>query len=274
MESKVSIKDFDSLSGAMASGFYFLARQEAGIDLTKQITFIIHSLENFAERDRDGDYFWKSPSLYQRIYLGISHGSAMMISFLTRAKMLKIEEALCARIMEKACNFIRKQYRISPYKGLFPNMVGEPIEPMQFALCYGDLGVGYALFKAAKSLNDDALMSFSKIVLDDCLLRSKDDNLTLDASVFYGASGLVIAFEKMYQESGDQAFKDRSAYWYDQINNYKTRKSAFAGFESRLDKDDMLWNIAFGWGILGIGCTLMCYENDALPPLSPLTFIA
>ena len=33
------------------------------------------------------------------------------------------------------------------------------------------------------------MKTFTQMVIDDCLLRSKKENLTLDASIFYGASG-------------------------------------------------------------------------------------
>lgn len=273
LKSKVSIKDFDSLSGAMASGFYFLTRMRNGMAVEQQLEYLVNSLQNFAEKDNDGDYYWKSPSLYNRVYLGISHGSCLLISFLASAYELGIARETCRNTIEKAVAFVRKQYRKSPYKGLFPNMIGDPIEPMQFALCYGDIGNGYALLKAALILEDSGMRAFADMVLDDCLTRSKEDNLTLDASIFYGASGLVIAFAKLADMTGDVRFAERRDYWYDQIAAYKIAENNYAGFASRLDESE-LWNVAMGWGIIGIGLTLMAYSDKQLPPLDKLTFIA
>ena len=273
MKSKITIKDFDSTSGALASGFYFLSRTESGVSQDEKISYLVNSLDNFSKKDKDGDYFWHSPSLYDRVYLGISHGSALIISFLTNVYKCNIEKDLCVKIIDKAVNFLFKQYRKSKYKGLFPNMIGDKIEPMQFALCYGDIGVGYALLKAAKILSSVKIEIFSNMILDDCLLRSKDDNLTLDAGIFYGASGLGIAFDQISLISSDQKFSERADYWYQQIPNYAIYENKFAGFQSRLSKNDILWNVSFGWGILGIGISLMCNENRTLPSLAELTFI-
>ncbi|MCI5083409.1 MAG: hypothetical protein MRY78_17050 [Saprospiraceae bacterium] len=274
LKSKVSIKDFDMTSGAMASGFYFLSRLKDGYPVEEQITYAIHSIENFAEKDKDGDYFWKSPSLFNRIYLGISHGSCLIMSFLLTAYEHGIEQERCVRIIEKAMNFLLKQYRKSKYKGLFPNKIGDKVEPMQFALCYGDLGTGYVLYRAAKVLQEDRIKTFADMVLDDCLLRSREDNLTLDASIFYGASGLIIAFDKLATISGDTRFKERAQYWYDQIPAYGIYQNNFAGFQSRLDEKSRLWNISYGWGILGIGTTLMAYSGKDLPALEELSMVA
>lgn len=273
MKSKITIKDFDSLSGAMASGYYFLARKKSGVNVDTQLAYLVSSLDNFAEKDKQGDYFWKSPSLYNRVYLGISHGSSLVIAFLSQVCELGIEKDRCKTVIRKAVNFLKKHYRVSPYKGLFPNMVGDKIEPMQFAMCYGDIGNGYALFKAGVVLEDTAISDFANLVLDDCLLRSKEDNLTLDASIFYGASGLVISFRKMYDLTGDQRYLSRSNYWYEQILTYRIHENAYAGFRSRLDESE-LWNVSFGWGLLGIGLTLMAYSDRQLPTFDSLTFVA
>ncbi|MFK8010004.1 MAG: lanthionine synthetase LanC family protein [Saprospiraceae bacterium] len=275
VKSKISIKDFDYGSGAMASGFYFLDRLKEGVPVEDRIKYIVHSLENFAEKDSDGDYFWQSPSLYDRVYLGISHGSCLMISFLCTAYECNVEKEACKRIIEKAVNFVIKQFRgKSKYKGLFPNKIGDEVDDMQFALCYGDIGNGYALYRASKVLESERIKTFTELVLSDCLLRNKKDNLTLDPGIYYGASGLVIAFSQVAKVSDDVRFKDRAKYWYDEIPNYKIHNNDFAGFQSRLDEDSKLWNISFGWGIIGVGITLMAYSDNELPSFAELTFVA
>lgn len=273
MKSKITIKDFDSTSGALASGFYFLSRAESGVPQDEKISYLINSIDTFSMKDKDGDYFWESPSLYDRVYLGISHGSALIISYLTNVYKCNIEKELCLKIIDKAVNFLLKQYRKSKYKGLFPNMIGDKIEPMQFALCYGDIGLGFALLKASKILSSTKIEIFSNMILNDCLLRTKEDNLTLDAGIFYGASGLGIAFDQLSLVSSDKNFSERANYWYEQIPKYAIHENQFAGFQSRLSENDILWNVSYGWGILGIGISLMCHKNRALPSLAELTFI-
>lgn len=274
MKSKITIKDFDSGSGALAAGYYFLSRLGGGVSQEEKLSYLVNSLDTFSFKDDDGDYFWPCPGLQDRIYLGISHGSALIISFLSDVCKCNIEKDLCLKIIDKAVNFLMKQYRRSKYKGLFPNRIGDKIEPMQFALCYGDLGNGYALYRAAEVLSSAKIKVFAEMILSDCLLRSKEDNLTLDAGILYGASGLGIAFDKLALTSSDKRFTKRANYWYEQIPKYATHTNQFAGFTSRHSNDDVLWNVSYGWGILGIGISLMCFQNRELPSIADLTYVA
>ncbi|MBL1220775.1 hypothetical protein JET18_08005 [Chryseobacterium sp. L7] len=274
MKSKINNKDFDSGTGALAAGYYYLARLKSGAEVQEYLSFLIHSIDEAAFKDEAGDYYWECPSLHNRVYLGISHGSALIISFLASLYEAGLETVLCEEIMRKAIAFLTKQYRESEYKGLFPNMIGDKVEPMQFSLCYGDLGVGYALLRASQVLEDQAVGDFAHRILDDCLLRTKEDNLTLDGGVFYGAAGLAVTFDKLAKISGDNRFAERAEYWNDQILTYAVHTNDFAGFKSRIVEDNVLWQISFGWGLIGIGVTLMYFEEDSLPSPADLTFIA
>ncbi|GAA3956272.1 hypothetical protein GO495_27510 [Chitinophaga oryziterrae] len=274
MQSKISIGDFDINSGAMAAGFYYLSRLKNEPSVSEQLSILVHGIKEQAIKDEDGDYYWSSPSLFQRVYLGISHGSCLVISFLANACEQNIEQEACKEILRKAVNFVLKQRWYNNSKGLFPNFIGDPIEPKQFSLCYGDLGVGYALFRAAGVLDDEALSAAVTEILDDCLLRSGKDKLTLDASIIYGAAGLAATYEKLYRLSGDSRFDEAADYWYEQIPAYAVHENEFAGYKTRLLDVGPVWNVSFGWGIIGIGISLMIYKDRSLPPIDALILCA
>lgn len=274
MQSKISIGDFDINSGAMAAGFYYLSRLKNEPRVSEQLSILVHGIKDQAIKDEDGDYYWSSPSLFQRVYLGISHGSCLVISFLANACEQNIEQDACKEILQKAVNFVLKQRWYNNSKGLFPNFIGDPIEPKQFSLCYGDLGVGYALFRAAGVLDDEALSAAVTEILDDCLQRSSKDKLTLDASIIYGAAGLAATYEKLYRLSGDSRFDEAADYWYEQIPAYAVHENEFAGYKTRLLDVGPVWNVSFGWGIIGIGISLMIYKDRSLPPIDALILCA
>ncbi|WP_142688157.1 lanthionine synthetase LanC family protein [Chitinophaga polysaccharea] len=274
LKSKITMRDFDLNSGALAAGHYFLTRLKSTPAVKPQLEFLVESIDMCASRDEKGDYYWVSPTLFDRAYLGISHGSCMVISFLLSACENNIRPDTCRKTIGKAINFLLKHYRTSPYKGLFPNYVGDPIAPMQFSLCYGDLGIGYTLYRAARLFPGEQLAEYRDLVLNDCLQRTKEDNLTLDASIIYGAAGLAFTFDKLGALSGDLRFTDRARYWYEQIPTYAIHENRFAGFKSRLLAEDVLWQVSFGWGILGIGIASMIHVNGSLPPIDELLMIA
>jgi len=274
MYSKINVKDFDYSSGALASGFYLIKRYPQNQKLKNHLAFLANSIYELSEKDGSGNLYWFSPSLNNRVYIGISHGSSLIISFISSLYNCDIEKDICKNILDKASRFVIKQYRKTKFKGLFPNMVGDEIDNMQFSLCYGDIGVGYALYKASLVLNSDYLKTFSLSILIDCLSRKKSDNLTLDASIYYGAAGLAIAFRKVYEIVEDERFLLKGKYWLSKIEDYKIHKNEYAGFKSRLLDNDSLWNLSMGWGIIGIATTLISYETDDDATLSDLTFFA
>lgn len=275
--SKIEMGDFDPISGALAAGFYFLERAK---DLENSLAHsvleqIVTGLRTKSKKTKNGSVYWSSPALHDRVYLGISHGSASIISFLCRVHALDIQRKATTILLRKAVDFLLNQYRISPYKGLFANMIGDEIDHMQFSLCYGDAGTALALLRASKILNNhEKLIEITEHVLEDCLTRTYEDGLTLDASVYYGAVGLAITFEQIHLISKDDRYLSRAKYWTNQVHNYQDTESRFVGFTSRLDKESFLWNISFGWGILGIGSTLLAMDNHFMPSLAELTYAA
>ncbi|PSL50296.1 lanthionine synthetase-like protein [Chitinophaga niastensis] len=273
MKSKISIGDFDLNSGALAAGYYYLSRLDSNPAVAAHLSALVEGIREQALTDEAGDYYWPSPSLFKRVYLGISHGSALIISFLSNVYERNIATNECRDILNKALRFLLKQQR-TQVRGLFPLQLGDAVEPKQFAQCYGDIGVGYALYRAASVLHDEALAGTAMMVLEDCLLRKKEDKLTLDASIIYGASGVAAIFEKLHRLSGDQRFMDAAIYWYKQIATYAVHENEFAGYSTRLVNAGELWDISFGWGITGIGISLMRYVKKELPPIDSLMMIA
>ncbi|MCX2432962.1 lanthionine synthetase LanC family protein [Pedobacter sp. GR22-10] len=273
MRTKIQAGDLDINSGAIASGEYFLSRIISSNSCREPLEYMVNNLEKIALVDEEGDYFWKAPSLHDRIYFGLSHGSAMIIAFLSRLAACGIQVDLCHELIRKSVSFVIKHKRTQD-KGLFPIQLNDKIESTQFSMCYGDLGVGYALLRAAKELNDDYLQNVAMEVLIDCTIRNRLDGLTLDASITYGASGIAATFGKLNQLSNHPRFSESEKYWYSQIPHYAFHENNYAGFKSRLVDPKPLWNICFGWGITGIGISMINGQDLKMPRIDKLLMIA
>ena len=274
MTSKIAMGNFDPNCGALAAGYYFLSRPRDLASINGHLGTIVSGITATAFKDRDGDNYWEVPFLGKRVFLGISHGSALIIAFLANVYERGIEEDTCKSTLYKAIRFLLKQ-RANYNKGLFPHYIGDPEnDRKQFSLCYGDLGIGYALYRAASVLRDVDLLAYANEVLDDCLSYTKEDKLTIDASIIYGASGLAATFDKLHRITRDPRFLQAADYWYAQIPSYAVHQNTFAGYQSRLLTNGGLWQINFGWGIIGIGISLMRSLDRELPPIDPLLIIA
>ena len=275
MRSKINIGDFDIQSGALAAGYYYLSRTTNKEHTAEYLAMLIKGIEDKAVIDASGNYSWVSPSLKNRTYLGISHGSALIISFVCNVYERGIEKQLCTRVLNKASSFLLG-FKTDFGKGLFPTYV-ENDEPghTQFSLCYGDLGIGYALLRMGILLQDDQILTIATEILHDCTGRRKEDNRTFDASLTYGAGGVATCFEKLHAITGTASFLDSAQYWYSKIPEYNIHSNQFAGYKSRVSvKENGIWDINFAWGITGVGTALIKYLAPNLPSLAPLLLIA
>lgn len=283
-KSSLKDQDFDFFSGALSSGHYFLnnfyhTKNEFSREM---LLVIVKSLKKYAISHSDNQVYWKSPFYGHQIYLGISHGSAMIINFL--CKLFKIglltkDSHAELVLLEKAVNFVLDQKR-NLSTGFFPNLYGADgeISSTQFSLCYGDLGVIYALNNASKILKTGNLSDNINYLTYKCLQRKNDIKFTFDATIFYGAAGIYCVYKDMYLKSGDNIYKKAYQYWYDQITTYRDPDyQAMAGFaESSIydeDKNNESVKWSYGWGISGIGICLMSGLMPELPSISETLLI-
>jgi lantibiotic biosynthesis protein len=268
MQSKIDVGDLNLFSGALASGHYFLHRDLEQPVVIESLKKILKGIESHAQQDEDGDWYWYTRSLKNQVFLGVSHGSSMIISFLAALAESGIEKEKCLYIIRRAVSFMLKQKR-TINNGLFPITVGDPLEAKQFSLCYGDIGPGYGLLRAGLALNDRNIYQEAQLVLDNCCQRRYEDKRTWDASLLYGASGLAYSFDKIARLDVENAkkFSEAADYWYQQIPKYAVHNSEFAGFSSMMSKATHSHKTSFSWGIIGIGISLMKYLDPKMPNL-------
>ncbi|SIT93988.1 lanthionine synthetase LanC family protein [Pontibacter indicus] len=265
-QNKIRHADFSIFSGALATGNYLLLASRT--DRNDQLlTEIVEAIAAHAVEAPSGGIYWVSPRLHNKVYLGLSHGSCMIISFLCAVleRGLLVDE--CRSLIERAAAFVLQCRRPNP-KGLFPHVLGEEVENTQFSLCYGDLGVGYGLLRGGLALNDEALVAAARDILAACLDRTYEDGLTYDGSMTYGASGLAYLYRKLAKlDPRGAPFERAYAYWVQQIPRNAKEENGFCGFRSFFKPESDLFNLSYAWGILGIGITLMQYLEPDLPVL-------
>lgn len=280
-ERSLKAGDFDINSGAFSAGYFFLNRyyHEKDESSKNALLGIISALEKCAVYYKENEVYWSSPSLENQVYLGLSHGSAMIINFITKLFELKVideDNHNALNLLEKAVTFVINQKR-DLESGYFPSKYpDEGIKEAQFTICYGDLGVLYSLYNASAILKNDQLRQETFELLIACTRRKEDIRYTFDGGITYGASGVACVFKKLYEITNDAHFKLAYEYWYDQILKYRTLEvKDFAGFRNRFERlqDDKVFNLTFGWGIMGIGICLMSALKPELPGISELLII-
>lgn len=217
-------KKFDFFYGGIGLGFYFIER-----NLTKSIEFILDDLEKKAVKCIKG-YRWQSEvylpdGAIENVYeISLSHGSAAILTFLTRCLTFKGRIQLKAnKLIEEITKHILS-CRYSVEGSIYPSFakIDDPngYDPWtsRLAWCNGDLGVIYSLYCTSRITNNRVL---NKIALDDLLETSKrlsyDETFSEDSSFCHGHSGIALIYHRMYQYTNLQQFRYSRDYWLTKI---------------------------------------------------------
>lgn len=113
-------------------------------------------------------------------------------------------------------------------------------------------------------------------ILEECSSRNKEDNLTEDASIVYGASGVACLFDEIYKITNNPIFEKSSNYWFDTIPSYILKSDINdITFKSMFSlSDNISWHTSFGWGIAGIGTALIrSIDKKKYPSFNELLMI-
>ena len=272
MQKKLAQNNLDVYAGALSSGEYFLNRNGSSEIAEKALKELVYSIDKIKEIDAQGGYCWKS-SIFNddRVYTGISHGSAMIINFLCKVSERKIEEKLCRELVEGAVKFLKQHQGNDDSKALFPNIIGEKRGDVQLSFCYGDLGTSYSLLRGVKLLNDKGLESeIIQILHHLAQLDSAKFGQILDAEITYGAAGVATIFDKIARTENDILFESYANHWYQKIPQFATYQNETLGYQAIFNQYSPATNIGFGEGIAGIGIAMMRYVNKKMPPIDEL----
>lgn len=278
LEKDLKRKNYDFFGGAISSAYYFLNKiyYTKGKDenSVKNLKIIYESSKEASLFYNENEIYWKSTSYSDRVYIGLSHGSAMMINFWSKLYQFKIINSNNkdeTDWLDKAVNFVFKRKR-EFVDGYFPHFAFTPesIEKTQLAMCYGDLGVIYSLFNANKILKNKEYKETIDKMLYTTSLREKETKYTYDAGVLYGASGVGYIFENIGKNE-ENVYKNTIGYWNNQVfticnaNNDLLYQFDYNEIESS--------KYSFLWGLSGIGIRLMHIQSPLLPSINELLLI-
>lgn len=100
-------------------------------------------------------------------------------------------------------------------------------------MCYGDLGILYAINNAIKIFDFKELMKNTEAAI--CYFKRKlDKTHTQDASILYGCSGLYYIYKEIYNRTYDKAYLASCEYWYQQIFSFRNPEKNSGRFSIRI----------------------------------------
>ncbi|WP_161597139.1 lanthionine synthetase LanC family protein [Dyadobacter flavalbus] len=247
------------VNGALGYGLYFLQRSYFNRDgIERIVAELIRGIVRNAVRTDQGCYWISRLHAHKpNTYLSMPHGSAAVALFLSRAVEMGLYSASQLQdIMQDTIAFIQA-HRVHDRHYQYIDIVQDPHES-RLALCYGDMGIGYMLLRAGSVFNRRDWYEEGMVLLKKCASR-REDGITgvQDASILFGATGLALMFDRIARLTKDPLMKETSAFWYSQILRYDCSPDGYAGFKAANNQWHTHTNLAFGEGIIGIGCGLI-----------------
>lgn len=260
-------KRLNPVFGAISFGYYFLNAKDYISEsfLTRVIDKIYVLIKELMVED-NGFVYWESDvvrDMKKLIEFNVTHGVAGIINFLLSVYKFEIlNNEDINTTLHKAIKFILN-YKRSEGESLFPfDIESRDKKKFSLNLIYGDIGIGYTIYRAGKLLNKDNYINFGKdILINSAKFQDYKENYMSEANLNYGCLGLCSFFRFFNGLDPNNYFEKASKYWYDIYPKFKKYENEWAGFESINNKWDINTELSFSHGIIGICIALMSYEK-------------
>ena len=261
-------RHFDFMHGAMGVGLYFLKRKTN----PEYIHELVDFLYDTAEKDDEKQTFkWESVVDYEKnlpgYNLALSHGITSIIIFLSRVITSGILNEKIREMLSGAVNYVLLQQKdFSQFGSNFPNYIPKNssgvLSKSRMAWCYGDLGIGLALWQVGLSLGKEEWRQRGfEILLQSTQRRTYQESSVIDAGICHGSSGITMIYRRMFFETHCDEFKRAIPYWISQTLDLSRYDDGLAGYKS-LIKDQWKCDYSLLTGISGIGLVLLSYLED------------
>lgn len=261
---------YDFMHGALGVGFLFLKKGTNSESIQELINFLYQT----AEKDTESHIFkWKTVISPEQNLIGynpsLSHGTSSIIIFLSRVINSGMKDDKIIEMLFGAVNYILSlQKDIAQFGSFFPHHTitnsQMPETKSRLAWCYGDLGVGLALWRAGEAIGNKKWREKGlEILLQSTKRRLSSDTFIVDAEICHGSAGIALIFRRMYLETRMEQFKDATDFWIRQTLLFSENEDGLAGFQTYM-KGEWLADYSLLTGISGIGLVLISYILDDL----------
>ncbi|MGQ1910155.1 lanthionine synthetase C family protein [Marinifilum sp. RC60d5] len=263
--------NYDFLHGAVGLGLYFIKRKTN--DSKKYLTEFIKELDKIATKDEEG-IRWLSVLDREKHTKGnnlsLSHGLASIIVILSKIYKLGIEKEMSLELLEGSVKYLLNQQLDSlKFHSIFPSYVGaDSPTNSRLAWCYGDLGIGIALWVTGNYVGKDEWKNIAvEILLNTTDRAGIAQTGVVDAGLCHGAAGNAHIYNRMFKYTGITEFKKASDYWFSKTFEMSVHDDTLSGFKAFRTKEfgGPCEELGFLEGIAGIGLSLISAISDVEP---------
>ena len=256
----LAARNFERTSGALSCGTYFLRRLPHSESARPLLEELLSALVQERQGDEASGYYWLCYVIAEpRAYTGLSHGSAMILSFLADLHAAGVRPDTCAGLLRHGITWLlAARIDSDQYLSSFPLWAGKMEYTNNLCLIYGDLGTAYGLLRAAAALADEDAQEAAIAVVRRTLPRHNMAQTHIqDASVFYGAAGTYLLYDAIYRQTQVPEFAVAADYWLARIPELATQENEYLGFSPQFYAHYPAAQLGVSFGLVGIGLTLL-----------------
>ena len=231
------VNNYDLLDGYIGKALFLIQarKQQHPASLQEVLTDCLTFFDSFAINEGEG-VSWDCSDFTEKntFYLGLSHGVASIIYFLSDLYLLidNVNERNQARhFISSACAWLLKKERNTgdkelSYPAVYPDKNQNSM--IRLAWCHGDLGISLALIKAGKVLdnvffiNEGVRIAKRGSELSYLASGIRHKQGKFDCSLCHGIYGAFFIYHKLYEELKIPAFKTAANYWLSIIMKYNS----------------------------------------------------
>lgn len=267
----INKNNLDFLHGALGCAYYFLNRYNStsSISLKKSyqnilMEFLNELNKNFVFESVQGLVWVDKKNNKRKVEftnLSLSHGVSSIVNILTRLNKNKVFQPFTENLLKNLTTYLLK-FKDSDKNAfsLFPNNANSNKVKTRIAWCYGDLGIGLTLLKAAMSLNDEKIQLEVTDILEHSARRlTPEKSLVVDPYLCHGAFGNFQMYHRIWEESSNPIFlKARDSWVQMGVNMLMFRND----FIENTQRNSHLSTLN---GISGIGLAMINYLREDIP---------
>ena len=271
--------NWDPLHGMVGLGIYFLERnKETGEK--KHLEKIVDHLE--AMRTKEGDHFiWITPGFGKysddNYNFGMAHGMPGILSFLAQVHQREIRKHKIEGMISSCIPYLLQHEYYDDRLYSFPSSIN--VQPgvqkdkanSRLAWCYGDLCVANSLIHCGKALENKR---FTMKGIDIALKTSRrnfENSGCTDAPFCHGSVGLVHQYNRLYQFTNNEVFKNSAQNWINITlkHFYKAGEGAGGYYYRHFSEEKSIYEFIPQHGLLegsaGIALVYLSYIYNIKP---------
>ena len=234
------------------------------------IAGVVEQLAALAVAGDVGTVAWESKNPktgLAEINLGLAHGMPSILLMMSRLQQGSDEKKTkrLNDMLEGGVNFLLScRMKQSANGSLFPHRMinGLPDQPGRMAWCYGDPGIGAALWQTALHHGRPDWQYEAMEILRRASVRvNTKQNRLHDACLCHGTAGLALIYFKMALLSNHEPFMDTASHWLRATLDHGLQSDGTPGYLFLGPGNRYIPKIGFLEGITGVGLTLIALMN-------------